>query len=230
MGLTTALIAGSIGGAVIAGRSAERAADTQADAAEDAQRRADETQRYMFDRNIELTEPWREIGEQGLNALRFETLGGDRPDGYAGFQESPGYKFALDEGMNALGRSQAARGRSLGGPAMKEAMRFGTGLASQEYGNFLGRVSDLAGVGRSAVSDQVNIGTGYANNVSQNALRTGDIVGQARASGYEGQNAAIQGGLNNVFSTLGMAQSGMLGPNPGFGITPNPAGLSGYGY
>lgn len=70
MALGTAAILGlgSVAGAVVQGRAASRAADAQADAAN----QANETERYIFDRSVELTEPQRVMGQNALAALGFE--------------------------------------------------------------------------------------------------------------------------------------------------------------
>ncbi len=75
LGTAGALIAGSLGSAVIGGISAGKAAKAQSEAAA----QANETQRYIFDRNVELTEPWRETGQNALAALAFESGIGPRP-------------------------------------------------------------------------------------------------------------------------------------------------------
>lgn len=125
---------------------------------------------------------------------------------YGGFQETPGYQFAVDEGQNALAKMMAARGMRLGGAAGKEAMRFGTGLANQEYGNYINRLGMMAGMGQAANTQQIQAGQNYANNYGINAM----AAGQARASGYQGVNAAAQSGINNLFSIYGMKQAGFF--------------------
>lgn len=156
------------------------------------------------------------------------------------FEASPGYQFRLDEGMKAIERAAAARGLRLSGGALKDTARFGQGLASDEYGAFYGRTMNdynrqygeamddqnllrsIAGIGQTATQQQIGAGTNYANATSGNLLRMGD----AQAAGYQGTANAITGGLNNFSNILGMAQSGYLGQNPGFGIKPlaNPFG------
>lgn len=62
------LMGASILGSLIQGRSASKAADAQADAA----RQANETERYIFDRSVDLTEPQRVMGQNALSALGYE--------------------------------------------------------------------------------------------------------------------------------------------------------------
>jgi hypothetical protein len=59
--------------------------------------------------------------------------------GAADFQTDPGYAFRLSEGMKALDRTAASRGGLLSGSTLKGAQRFGSDLASQEYGNAYNR-------------------------------------------------------------------------------------------
>lgn len=125
---------------------------------------------------------------------------------HGGFEATPGYQFQLEQGQNALERSQAARGTSLGGAAMKEAMRFGQGLASQEYGNYYNRLSGMAGFGQQGATANQQSGQAYATGAG-NALQA---EGAARASGYAGVNNALQSGINGGFSILGMQQAGFI--------------------
>jgi hypothetical protein len=59
--------------------------------------------------------------------------------GAGDFQADPGYAFRLSEGMKALDRTAASRGGLLSGATLKGAQRFGSDLASQEYGNAYNR-------------------------------------------------------------------------------------------
>jgi hypothetical protein len=152
-----------------------------------------------------------------------DSMGGTE---YRGFQATPGYQFAVDEAQKGLERSAAARGIRMSGATLDAAQDQRLGMANQEYGTYYNRLAGLAGTGQTATNSLANIGASTSANIG-NALIG---AGQARASGYQGQNAAFQNTLNNFGSTLGYAQSGMFGPSPGFGITPNPAGLKAYGY
>jgi hypothetical protein len=59
--------------------------------------------------------------------------------GASDFQADPGYAFRLSEGMKALDRTAASRGGLLSGATLKGAQRYGSDLASQEYGNAYNR-------------------------------------------------------------------------------------------
>jgi len=331
LGLATAA------GGVAQGMAAKSAADSQAEAANNA----NDTERYIYDQNVALTEPAREIGNNALAALAFEsglgaapTFGGTSPyqiqetytpgaasesayNPYAGpqgggvyagdglnlgesraagtsgqgvtsygvngqtfgtradaqsyldglpqqggtqyqgvnlpdpnldlstesFEASPGYQFRLNEGNKALERMASARGMRFSGTAAKDAMRFAQGIGSEEYGNFVNRETDqfnrsygvgqdklnalrgLSGVGQTATQAQISAGNNYSSAYGQNSL----AAGNAAAQGSIGVGNAITGGINSLSGLYGQAQSGYLGQNPGFGITPsfNPfAGVS----
>lgn len=199
--VTAALIGagGAIVGGMISGSAAKSAAGTQAAAARDAA----DVQRQMFERQVELQEPWRKAGEQALNKLI--PLTDYTPFSMAQFQADPGYGFRMSEGMKALERSAAARGGLLSGATLKGVQRFGQDLASQEYTNAFNRyqaerqarlapLQSLAGVGQTTAQQLGQAGQTMASNVGE-ALTSGAA---ARASGYVGQANALSGALGGA--------------------------------
>ena len=62
-------------------------------------------------------------------AYKFNPISGQQV-----LNDDPGYAFRVSEGMKALQGTQAARGGLLSGGAIKGALKYGQGLASQEYG------------------------------------------------------------------------------------------------
>jgi hypothetical protein len=138
-------------GAGIYGASQARgAASRQADAAA----QASDVQRQIFERQVELQEPFREAGLKGQNRL-LELLGLSEDKKVPGFgkyataeftpsmfQTDPGYAFRMSEGMKALERSAAARGGLLSGATLKGTQRYGQDLASQEFQNAFNPLPD----------------------------------------------------------------------------------------
>jgi hypothetical protein len=171
---------------------AGKAADSQLQAAREAQA---------------LQEPWRQGGMKGLNRLLEELgIGGDpnyanygrsfRDFSAADFQKDPGYAFRPSEGEQGLSRAAAASGRLGSGRYLKDAMKFNSGLASQEYGNAFNRyqaersarlnpLQSLSGVGQSAANTIGEYGTQGAN---------------AQAAGRVGAANAITNGLGQGYS------------------------------
>lgn len=125
MGIATA--AAILGGAVIGAVTSKKAGDTAARAQEQAAQTSATAQERMFERQMELQEPWRQAGVNALAQIR----GGFT--GKVDLAQDPGYAFRLAEGQKALERSAAARGGLLSGATLRGTQRFGQELASQEY-------------------------------------------------------------------------------------------------
>ena len=228
--------AASIGSALL-GRSAARSA---ASAQERAAQQAGDTQRAMFERQVELQEPFRQAGLTAQNRMMtLLGLGGDpNAPGYgtaardftmADYTADPGYGFRMSEGMKALERSAAARGGLLSGATLRGVQRFGQDLASQEYQNAFNRfytmrnaqlnpLQGILGQGQSST----NVLTGAAGDVGRGVAGAQMGAGQARASGYVGGanalTSALQSGVPNYLmyrymnpSTGGVGAFGGMG-------------------
>jgi len=180
-GPTGAMMGASLGGGVDASNAASKAAGMQAQTAD----QATQLQREIFNKQVELQEPWRQAGVNALAKLQ----SGDVMN-----YMDPSYKFRFGEGMKALDRQAAARGGLISGAALKAAQRYGQDFASQEFGNAYNRLAGLAGIGQtSANTIGANAGS-YGANVGN--LMTS--AGNARASGYVGGINALTGGLSNA--------------------------------
>lgn len=181
-------VAGVVGG-VASASAAGKAAKAQANAANDSMA----LQKQMFDQTREDAEPWRVTGKNALDRLSKEL--GLTDD--AGFRETPGYQFAFKEGQRAVDNSGAARGMNFSGNQLRALNDYGQGMADQEYGNWLDRISNLSGVGQQTAAQGQVAGQNYANSMS-------DLMGQAgaaRASGYVGTANAFNGVTNNLLKT-----------------------------
>jgi hypothetical protein len=226
-----ALSAGSnIAGSAIGARGAKKAARVQAAAAE----RSAELQRQAGIEAREGYGPYTEFGEAGTGEVsRLLGLGGDpESEGYGSLMEGfgqefaaptreqmeaePGFQFRLQQGIDALQNSAAARGGLLTGATAEALSRYGQDYASGEYQNVYnralgeyqqaynmyqqnqanqyGRLMGASGVGQQATRDVGNILTGTARGVGT----AGQQAGLARASGYGGAAGAWQGGLRGI--------------------------------
>jgi hypothetical protein len=199
-----------VGSALIGSSASKSAARTQAGAAADATA----AQERMFERQVELQEPFREAGLAGQNRLlQLLGLGEDKTAkdfgkyasaefGMDKFTADPGYAFRMSEGMKGLERSAAARGGLLSGSALKGIQRYGQDLASQEYQNAFNRYQtartntlnpfqSLAGVAQSSA----NTLTGAAGTLGQNIGSNIIGAGNAMAAGQVGSANAIAQGV-----------------------------------
>ena len=195
--VATAVVGSAIVGGVVASDASRRAGNIQADATKAAQ----DAQERMFERQVELQEPFRQAGIGALNKLiplsDYTKFGMDQ------FQADPGYGFRLSEGMKALDRTAAARGGLLSGATLKGAQRYGQDLGSQEYMNAFNRyqternaqlnpLQSLAGVGQTATGALTNAAQQFGAQTGQNL----QDIGTARASSYLGSANALSGALN----------------------------------
>lgn len=129
---------------------------------------------------------------------------------YRGFQATPGYQFALDQGNNNINALAGARGGLNSGRTLEALQNNGIGMANQEYGNYLNRLTGMAGSGQNAAGMQANAATNAASGVS-NALSG---IGNAQSAGTIGAANGIAGGINNQLA-LFRYQQGVAGNNNG---------------
>lgn len=132
----------------------------------------------------------------GQTAISSRGAGG--PD-YSQFFKSPDYQFRLDEGVNALQRSAAARGLLNSGSTLRGITEYGQNLASGEYNNFTNRLFNLAGFGSTATSQANQAGQVFGQQAGNNAIQAGN----ARASGFINQANAINDGIGSIANIFG---------------------------
>jgi hypothetical protein len=128
----------------------------------------------------------------------------------------PGYQFTRDQGLKSTENSYASRGLGSSGGALKGAANYATGLASSQYGNYVGQLQTSANTGEAAAGQLAGVGTAVGSGVAQNTIGAGNA--QAAASNATG--AAIANGasslgtyytLNNLLQNTNAANS--LGAN-----------------
>jgi hypothetical protein len=206
--------AATLGGAVYGAGAAKDAANAQIESV----RESNALLKAMFDKQIELQEPFRQGGIAGLNKLTFGLgLAGDpNAAGYgalakdfsmADYEADPGYAFRQSEGQKALERSAAARGGLLSGRAAKDMTRFAQGEASQEYGNAFNRfqinraakinpLQSLMGAGQSSANTLTQAAGNYGQQAGQNTIGAGN----AAAAGKVGSANAITNGISSAWN------------------------------
>lgn len=86
------------------------------------------------------------------------------------FQGTPGFKFALDSGLDAAKRKMASMGMGNSGNALAELTKLGTGMAMQDYGNQVDRLGRLTGQEQQFSLGAYNAGNQFALGQQQNAL------------------------------------------------------------
>lgn len=167
-----------------------------------------------------LYQPFVETGENTLQRLSDLLLGGDM----SGFQASPGYQFRQDEAQKAVERSAAARGGLVSGRTLKELQERSQGLASQEYGNYMNRLSGLLGqTSGQFLSPSVQIPFQTAGEVVPLDIRRAQEMAAAAAASEAGGLGGIGGMLGSLSGGGSGSPLGMLGSIVG-GAFGGPAG------
>lgn len=203
----------------------QKGIESAAEASSQSANRSLALQKEMFDKQIELQEPWRKAG---INALA-KMQGGDysqTPQFAFNYNQNtdPGTQFRLQQGLNAMNATAAARGGLISGNALKAGQDYGQAQGSQEYqnafnrylksydagvnqaNNMYNRVSNIAGTGQVTSNALAGMAGNYGQNASNTILNQGAnranselSLGNARASQYGNYGNAI-GQIGGMFS------------------------------
>jgi hypothetical protein len=193
----------AIYGAQQQGRAAQQVANATRDAAQVQAQTNDGSLDFLREsRDLARNDlaPYRDAGAADYQNYRNQ-VGGS-------FQTSPGYEFARSEGIRGIDQAASARGLIGSGARARELMRYGTGVANQEYGNWMNRLQGLAGVGQTASGQTASLG----QQAGQNLAATNSQGGSALA------NLAMQTGQANAQGTVGQANALLGGVNQGVGL------------
>lgn len=233
----TAAVPSLIGGAATI-YGANKAASASSKAADQAL--ALQQQQYQQARDD--MQPYMQAGQAGLNALQQRLLDGGGADagsfgnvvnptynqpaysapgafnyGLNDYTASPGYQWQLQQGMNAINSSQAARGALDSGATLKSLARYAQGLAMQDFN-----------AQRQFAADQYNKDRDFGRDVY-------DTDANRARSTYESDRGYLTGRYDNQTSNLsnlaGMGQSAANGlVNAGMNVAnQGGAGLVGAG-
>lgn len=216
-----------VASAVVGGVASNMAADKQANAAgKAAKMSADAAAQVRSDLN-----PYVTAGNNAINPL-WQAMGYDQnADGSItqnpnatlqkqfnfnpqDLQSTPGYQFAMDQGLRQVNNSAAARGLGLSGAQLKGAMNFATGLADNTYGNQFNRALSTYNTNYQVASNNVNNLQNLVNTGQNSAAQTGQAAlsgansagnyltqqGNAQASGIMGMANAASSGVGNYLT------------------------------
>lgn len=162
------------------------------------------------------------------------------------YQTSPGYQFALDQGVKARERAASRMGGLNSGGLLSELTSYGTGVAQQDYGNWLNRLQGFDSLAMQGGAQQAQGGrdlaglsTGYYGNRSNiigedTNNKVGLFAGAMKATdAARNQNEAnLIGGLSSLAGLFGNVAGGAGGLGRLFGGGANlaqPRILSGSG-
>ena len=217
MGIEAAMLASAAATAFGASRqasAAKSAAQTQAQSAQQAMQQ----QREMFDILNQQQAPYRELaaGEGGaLSQIRQMLPYFTRPVTGEDIQAMPGYQFALQQGLGAVGQQMnvGGGGSNVERARQKFAIDYTMGQALPAYlkqrSDIYNTLASIAGLGQTATQASGQVGMGTAGALSQ----LGIGAGSALAGGQIGAANAMAGGLQSI-GNLGMMYNLMKPPAP----------------
>ncbi len=184
---------GAVAAAVIGGVMSNQAAKKGAKASEKGGAASIAEQRRQYDLSRADQAPWMQHGQKALGGLDALNSGD-----YSGFMNSPDYLYARDSGMEGINRHLASKGGYYSGGGDADRMKFMSGLATQNLGNYRGALQSSAGMGQSTASGLGQLGANMANNIGQTQIG----IGNARASSYQQQGdnyAGMAAAAGNAF-------------------------------
>lgn len=188
------VVIGSVVGGIAQASAARKAASAQSKAAKNDIAFQKETRDII---RGDLA-PYRETGKNALAAYAYELGLGPNPstpeNPYGGFTATPGYQFRFNQGTEAV-NALAGAGGGLDSGATREALtRFGQGIASDEYGQYLARLGGFADAGLSA-ANMSGQASQFAAAGTSAALAA---RGNAQSAGAIGVGNALNQGIGNV--------------------------------
>jgi hypothetical protein len=221
-GVATAIVGGAVIGGVLTSQASKSAAQTQADAANNATA----AQQQALQQQLELQKPFTTAGTTAVNQLSKMTQPGGaatKDFAYAPFNYNqytdPGTQFRVQQGLNAMNATAAARGGLISGNALKAGQDYGQAQGSQEYGaafnrylqnyansqntfqmnrnNLLDPLKFLTNIGQAGASNQA------ANVGSFGSSQAANITGAANATA-----AGQVGSANAISNAIGQGIGG----------------------
>jgi hypothetical protein len=115
------------------------------------------------------------------------------------FRTSPGYQFALSEGLRAVDAGAAANEMLRSGATIKAEQARGQGLADLDFGNYWNRLQQLSSGGLSAAGGIAGAATGGASNIAQ----TDASAANAQSNIYGNVASSFGGSANQLLSNKG---------------------------
>lgn len=172
-----------LGAASLSAKAQEEAAQTQAATSTYA---ADLANQQWQITNEQLA-PWRNAGTAAINRLSAGTQPGGEFDtfNYSDMYADPGYKWRLQQGIDALNASGAAAGNYGSGNLGVALLNYGQNSASNEYQNAYARWQDqynrlagIAGTGQTTILQGGQLGANAMNAVGNNLTNAANAIAQ----------------------------------------------------
>lgn len=184
-------------------------------------------------------QPYEQAGGSALNQLMAGLgLGGNSADFTAGYHNLPGYQSGLDTGTKATAAALNAGNVDQSGKALKTLYRYGSDYENQRAGDYLTRLSGVAGAGQQATGQDAQItGQGLTGQLgAETSAYGGDMtaagtIGQGEVAGANAKQSALTNLMQTGAYLGGAALTGGASlAIPRFSGTQVNAGAPGGGY
>ena len=127
-------------------------------------------------------------------------------------EQTPGYQFTLQQGLNAVNNATSATGQTGSGAQAKGLANYATGLAqntyNQQYQNALTTYQQNASILGSLLSTGQNAAAGIGSMGMQNAQSVGNTLMSGANATAAGQVAAGSSQTNALNSLMGLGMGG----------------------
>lgn len=191
------------GATMASGKMSSDAAKSAAGQQTGAMGQALDYQRGIYGTTQSNLTPYVGAGQDALRSiLGYYGLPGGNSGGPSGafgqFQQTPFYQFPLQQGNLALQRQLASSGLTGSGAALKDAIAYNQGYASQGLSQWLQGLGGIASAGQGAAGT-----IGQQGNVAAGTLGQGaGYIGNAAGQGIINANNAMTQGVNNALPFL----------------------------
>ncbi len=178
-----AALVGGVAGSVISSGATKKAAQAQM-SAED---RATALQREMWEKSLELGQPFYDVGLGALPDLEKAIRGG------YDFTASPVATEAIKTGGRELMRGLGARGLAGGGLAPYKLAELTSSIYASDYDKQIARLSGLVDIGRGTASNLSTLGQQYATTAGNININAGENTANAILAQGRNQASLYQG-------------------------------------
>ncbi len=183
------------GASLVSGAMGSKAAGDASDAQQASALAGQQSQERMFERSLELQEPYREAGYSALTGLQGLTDPAQRAETLQGYYAGPEFQQLQAQTEEQQLRNAAATGGIRGGANQAALATIAPQLGQQYLSGLNQQYTGLANLGMGAASQGSSQATGLGQNIS--ALQ--QQSGQAQAA-----NSLAQGNIwGNVAGTIG---------------------------
>lgn len=106
-------------------------------------------------------------------------------------QQTPGYQFNLQQGLQSVENSQAAKGSLDSGQTLKGITQYGQGMAESTFNNRMNQLTNLAQLGQASATFTASQAMQQGENVANMRQQLGDTLG----SGEMAKGSILANGL-----------------------------------